>query len=382
MIKILIVDDEPDIELLMKQRFRRQLKENEFTLFFAHNGIEALELLSKDSGIRLVISDINMPEMDGLTLLDNIQKEYPDVIAIIVSAYGDMNNIRTAMNRGAFDFVTKPINFEDLTTTINKTLDHLQQLLVAEKTKNKLESILYELNIASDIQQSILPKEFIDNAELQLHAKMTPAKEVGGDFYDFFWISQDEIALVIADVSGKGVPAALFMTVSRTLIRAQATAQVSPAKCLEQVNMLLEKSNANNMFVTTFYGILHIKTGMFTYSNAGHNPPILISSGQVNFLPSTKGVALGILAVDHFDENTIQLKKNDLLYLYTDGVTEAMSKEEKCFGEQALQAVLQNNQDLSAREAIEKVEEELKGFTAGAEQSDDITMLAVRYLGN
>ena len=108
MIKILIVDDEPDVELLMKQRFRRQLKENEFTLFFAHNGIEALNLLSKDADIRMVISDINMPEMDGLTLLDNIQKEYPDVMAIIVSAYGDMNNIRTAMNRGAFDFVTKP----------------------------------------------------------------------------------------------------------------------------------------------------------------------------------------------------------------------------------------------------------------------------------
>ncbi len=382
MIKILIVDDEPDVELLMKQRFRRQLKENEFTLFFAHNGIEALEILSKDPGIRIVISDINMPEMDGLTLLDNIQKEYPDVMAIIVSAYGDMNNIRTAMNRGAFDFVTKPINFDDLTTTINKTLDHLQQLLTAEKTKNKLESILFELNVANDIQQSILPKEFIDNNVLQLHAKMRPAKEVGGDFYDFFWITPEEIALVIADVSGKGVPAALFMTVSRTLIRAHATEKISPAKCLEIVNRLLEKSNSNNMFVTTFYGILNTKSGCFNYANAGHNPPILISSAQTSFLPTTKGMALGIVPLDHFEENTIQLKKNDLLYLYTDGVTEAMSREEKCFGEQALQNVLQNSPGLGARQTIEKVEEELKEFTLDAEQSDDITMLAIRYLGS
>jgi sigma-B regulation protein RsbU (phosphoserine phosphatase) len=381
-IKILIVDDEPDVELLMKQRFRRQLKENEFTLFFAHNGIEALEILSKDPGIRIVISDINMPEMDGLTLLDNIQKEYPDVMAIIVSAYGDMNNIRTAMNRGAFDFVTKPINFDDLTTTINKTLDHLQQLLTAEKTKNKLESILFELNVANDIQQSILPKEFIDNNVLQLHAKMRPAKEVGGDFYDFFWITPEEIALVIADVSGKGVPAALFMTVSRTLIRAHATEKISPAKCLEIVNRLLEKSNSNNMFVTTFYGILNTKSGCFNYANAGHNPPILISSAQTSFLPTTKGMALGIVPLDHFEENTIQLKKNDLLYLYTDGVTEAMSREEKCFGEQALQNVLQNSPGLGARQTIEKVEEELKEFTLDAEQSDDITMLAIRYLGS
>lgn len=381
MIKILIVDDEPDVELLMKQRFRRQIKENEFTLFFAHNGIEALDTLSKDSEIRMVISDINMPEMDGLTLLDNIQKEYPDVMAIIVSAYGDMNNIRTAMNRGAFDFVTKPINFEDLTTTINKTLDHIQQLLSAEKTKNKLEGILYELNIAKDIQQSILPKEYINNDTLQVHAKMTAAKEVGGDFYDFFWISEDEIGLVVADVSGKGVPAALFMTVSRTLIRAHATDKMSPGKCLEKVNLLLEKSNSNNMFVTTFYGIFNIRTGKFIYSNGGHNPPVLVCDGEISMLPTTKDMALGILPLDHFEENTIELKKNNLLYLYTDGVTEAMNVEDKCFGEQALQVVLKNNQGLSAEETIDKVEEELKKFTMGADQSDDITMLAIRYLG-
>ena len=379
MIKILIVDDEPDVELLMKQRFRRQLKENEFTLFFAHNGIEALNLLSKDADIRMVISDINMPEMDGLTLLDNIQKEYPDVMAIIVSAYGDMNNIRTAMNRGAFDFVTKPINFGDLTTTINKTLEHIQQLINAEKTKNKLDSILYELNIAKDIQQSILPNEFIHDDKLQVYAKMTAAKEVGGDFYDFFWINEDEMGLVIADVSGKGVPAALFMTVSRTLIRGHATSDISPAKCLEKVNLLLEKSNSSNMFVTTFYGILNIKTGKFTYSNGGHNAPMMISNGQVTLLPITKDMALGILPLDHFEENTIELKKNDLLYLYTDGVTEAMSSQNKCFGETALKTVLQHNQGLSAQETVEKVEEELKGFTIGAEQSDDITMLAIRY---
>lgn len=380
MTKILIVDDEPDVELLMKQRFRRQLKENQFTLFFAHNGIEALECLSKDPEIRMVISDINMPEMDGLTLLDNIQKEYQDVMAIIVSAYGDMSNIRTAMNRGAFDFVTKPINFEDLTMTINKTLDHIQQLLSAEHTKTKLEGILYELNIAKEIQQSILPKEFISDNILQVHAKMTAAKEVGGDFYDFFWINEDEIGLVVADVSGKGVPAALFMTVSRTLIRAHAIQDITPGQCLEKVNLLLEKSNVNNMFVTTFYGILNVKTKKFTYSNGGHNLPVLVSNGQISMLPPTKDMALGILPLDHFSEITIELKKNDLLFLYTDGVTEAMNTQDKCFGEEALQMVLKNNLNISAAETIEKVEEELKVFSQEAEQSDDITMLAIRYL--
>ena len=145
--KLLIVDDEPDVEVLMTQRFRRQIREKKFLLFFARNGIQALEVLAKEPDIRLVISDINMPEMDGLTLLRNINEKFPNVIPIIVSAYGDMNNIRAAMNLGAFDFVTKPINFEDLNVTIDKTLGHIQNLLNAEKTKTKLEGILHELNV-------------------------------------------------------------------------------------------------------------------------------------------------------------------------------------------------------------------------------------------
>ncbi|HRE32468.1 MAG TPA: response regulator, partial [Candidatus Berkiella sp.] len=199
--KILIVDDEPDVEVLMKQRFRRQIRESKFELFFAHNGIEALDQLNKDLEIRLVISDINMPEMDGLTLLRNINEKFPTVIPIIVSAYGDMNNIRAAMNLGAFDFVTKPINFDDLNVTIDKTLTHIQNLLDAQKTRTRLDGILHELNVASEIQQSILPRNFISDNNIEMFAKMAAAKEIGGDFYDFFWLddAKSKLAIVIAD---------------------------------------------------------------------------------------------------------------------------------------------------------------------------------------
>ena len=243
--KILIVDDEPDVELLMKQRFRRQIRANQLELFFAQSGIEALKVLESQPDIRMVISDINMPEMDGLTLLKNLGDKHPRIIPIIVSAYGDMGNIRAAMNLGAFDFVTKPINFEDLNATIDKTLSHIGGLIESEQTKDKYEGILHELNVASEIQQSILPKKFINNERITLFGKMVSARQIGGDFYDFFWLDNDEryLGLVMADVSGKGVPAALFMTVSRTMLRAHAFNNEEPGECLASVNEGLEKDN-------------------------------------------------------------------------------------------------------------------------------------------
>lgn len=382
--KVLIVDDEPDVEVLMKQRFRRQLRENKFAFFFAHNGIEALDMLSKDPEIRLVISDINMPEMDGLTLLKNINTKYPLVIPIIVSAYGDMNNIRAAMNLGAFDFVTKPINFEDLNVTVEKTLAHIQNLITAQKTKYRLEGILYELNVASEIQQSILPTDFIQTKEVNLFAKMTAAKEIGGDFYDFFWLDRDQtrLALVVADVSGKGVPAALFMTVSRTLIRANANNfRDSPGGCLSEVNRVLYKDNTNMMFVTTFYGQLDIKTGKLSYCNAGHNlPHIIRAGGAIETLEKKHGMALGVTDDSAYGHDEILLKPNDTLFLYTDGVTEAENNKGEMYGDQRLITDLDKHRDLSSNELINTIRSNLSTFAAGFPQSDDITMMAVKVL--
>lgn len=382
--KILIVDDEPDVEVLMNQRFRRELREKKFTFSFARSGVEALEVLSKDPDIRLVISDINMPEMDGLTLLKNIGEKYPLVIPIIVSAYGDMNNIRQAMNLGAFDFVTKPINFEDLTVTIDKTLHHIQYLLEAQKTKNKLEGILHELNVASEIQQSILPRNFINDDKIDMFAKMTAAKEIGGDFYDFFWLDPEKtkLAFVIADVSGKGVPAALFMTVSRTLIRAHAyNANNSPGSCLTKVNTILHRDNTNMMFVTTFYAVLDVTTGKVDFCNAGHNHPFVIrKGGGIEPLKKTHGMALGVMDEIDYKEDQVTLSEGDALFLYTDGVTEAEQKDGSLFGEARLSEKLQQYQNLAASELINTLKQDITDFAQGWPQSDDITMLALRYL--
>ncbi|MCS5712001.1 SpoIIE family protein phosphatase [Candidatus Berkiella aquae] len=382
--KILIVDDEPDVEVLMKQRFRRQIRESKFELFFAHNGLEALDQLSKDLEIRLVISDINMPEMDGLTLLRNINEKFPAVIPIIVSAYGDMNNIRAAMNLGAFDFVTKPINFDDLNVTIDKTLTHIQNLLDAQKTRSRLDGILHELNVASEIQQSILPRNFISDTNIEMFAKMAAAKEIGGDFYDFFWLddAKSKLAIVIADVSGKGVPAALFMTVSRTLIRAHAYNHLgSPGGCLTKVNSALQKDNTNVMFVTTFYGILDVNTGVLTYTNAGHNPSHIIrKGGQVETMKNIHGMALAVIEDLVYKEDQITLNIGDTLFLYTDGVTEAENPSGALLGDEKLIASLDQYRNLAPSELINTIRSDIITYANGWPQSDDITMLAIRYL--
>ena len=158
--KILVVDDEPDLERLMLQRMRRDIRAGLYRFVFAQNGLEALDRLKEQPDIDLVLSDINMPKMDGLTLIEQIPKVQPDIRSVIISAYGDMKNIRTAMNRGAFDFVTKPIDFDDLKLTISRTLQHLVEWREALESRDKLVALQNELGVASKIQQSILPTRF------------------------------------------------------------------------------------------------------------------------------------------------------------------------------------------------------------------------------
>ena len=236
-VKILSVDDENDLELLLTQYFRRKIRKGEYEFVFAHNGLEALTMMLKHPDIEIILSDINMPEMDGLTLLAKINEmRNPALKVIMVSAYGDMGNIRQAMNNGAFDFATKPIDLDDLSVTIEKAIEQIEYVHASQREHSQLESLKGDLAVAREIQQAILPltsqvKPFIQD-KLDIAASMTPAKDVGGDFYDFFRIDDTHIGLIIADVSGKGIPAAIFMAVSRTLIRATGIRGVSPSECI------------------------------------------------------------------------------------------------------------------------------------------------------
>ena len=384
-VKILSVDDELDLEVLLTQYFRRQIRKGEYEFAFAHNGLEALQKLLETPDFDIILSDINMPEMDGLTLLAKVNElKNPAMKCIMVSAYGDMDNIRSAMNKGAFDFATKPIDLDDLSRTIEKAIEQVRYIRESQQEHNQLESIKNDLAIAGEIQQTILPRSFPPFPELtevvDIYASMTPAKDVGGDFYDFFQIDDERIGLVIADVSGKGVPASLFMAVSRTLLRATALRGVSSAECLTYANKLLCKESLDSMFVTVFYGIYHYKTGMMDYTNAGHNPPYLLRGGRtVECLPVASNFVVGVFDDIEFESNTLTFGIGDTLLLYTDGVTEAFNDKREQFSESNLQDILASmHESSSAKEVVTSVLQSVKTFSGDYPQSDDITSALIK----
>lgn len=379
-VRLLVVDDEEDLELLIRQKFRRRIRKGEFDFVFARNGQEALERLAENPDIHLVLSDINMPVMDGLALLSKLEDTNPDVQAVIVSAYGDMENIRTAMNRGAFDFVTKPINFDDLEITIEKTLNHIRALETAQEARDRLVVLKRELDVAQQVQMSALPKEVPSSETHDVQALMIPAREVGGDFYDFFPLSDELIGLVIADVSGKGIPAALFTLMTRTLLKGTARDSPSPADCLSRVNDLLAEDNETCIFITLFYGVFDLRDGVFRYSNGGHNPPRLLrSDSRIEEIPPTGNLVLGIAPGHEYRNGEVRLAPGDTLFLYTDGITEAQNVNDEEFGEERLDTKLASLGQVSARDIVTTVVDEVRAFAGDAPQSDDITCIAMRF---
>ena len=357
-IKFLSVDDEEQIEFLMKQYFRRKIRGGEYEFFFARNGVEGLKILHDHPDIDIILCDINMPEMDGLEMLAKVNEmQNPVLRVIMVSAYGDLENIRQAMNDGAFDFATKPIDMDDLDRTIEKAIKQIDFVRQSQKEHKKLKGLEKDLAAANEIQQFILPCVFPpfpeESDKLDIYASMEAAKDIGGDFYDFFRIDDDHVALVIGDVCGKGIPAALFMAVSRTIMRSVGMQYESAGECMTKANQLLASSSVDYMFVTIFYAILNIKTGSVTYCNG-----------------ALKGI--------EFKENTLQLDHGDTLVMYTDGVPEAMKPTREVFGMKRFGNTLSGLIGKSSQEVVETVKAEVADFIGDDEQSDDITLLVVK----
>ena len=377
--KILVVDDEVDLEPLMLQRMRRNIRAGRYEFVFAHNGIEALEQLAREEGIDMVLSDINMPQMDGLTLLEQIPAVDPNLRAVIISAYGDMKNIRTAMNRGAFDFVTKPLDFEDLQVTIERTLQHVADWREALTSRDKLVAIQNELDVASKMQQSILPSHFPSGESYQVYGNMDPARNVGGDFFDVVRLDNGRIGVSVADVSDKGVPAALFMMSSRTLLKGAAIGSTGPGEVLREVNDLLNEDNEAAMFVTIFYAEYDPESGTFIFANGGHNPPLFVrADGSSTLLPLTGGVALGLWPELEYDQDTITLSPGDSVVLYSDGVTEAINVEGEQFGVERMQRIFVDEAPRDAEHAVQKIFDAMSEFAGDAPQFDDSTCLIIR----
>ncbi|MDR0991973.1 MAG: SpoIIE family protein phosphatase [Ruminococcus sp.] len=255
-----------------------------------------------------------------------------------------------------------------------------------EKVTADKERIATELNVATNIQAGMLPHIFPpypDRKEFDLYGSMQPAKEVGGDFYDFFLADEKTLAVVIADVSGKGVPAALFMVIAKTLLKNNAQMDKSPKQVFDEVNNVLCENNEGGMFVTAFMGYLDVYTGEFNYVNAGHNPPCIqrAETGNWEFLPCKPGFVLAGMEDISYKPQSTTLGKGDKLYLYTDGVTEATDQVEDLYGEKRLITTLNAHKDDNIIRLINSIKDDIRDFARGAEQADDITMLALEYFG-
>lgn len=387
---ILCVDDELDMEMLITQKFRKQIKNSEYNFVFAQNGLQALEQLKQHPEIALILSDINMPEMDGLTFLYQLKEmKNPEIKTVMVSAYGDMENIRTAMNRGAFDFVTKPINFEDLEITIKKTLDEIEVYRALQKDRDNLISIQKDLAIAHDIQQSMLPKvfpPFPERKDFDIHSVLVPAKTVGGDLYDYFLIDEDHLFFMIGDVSDKGISAALFMSIAKSLFRSHFTSESHPniAEEVKRINKVLAQDNSSMMFVTIFVCVLDLKTGEIEYVDGGHECPLILKADNtVEVFKKTTGLPIAIEPDFEYKSFKFNINAGDKIILYTDGLEDAQNIEGV---RRSINPSIEILRSLPAGETIENINNKLmsdiKNFIGEANQFDDIAILTISYIGN
>ena len=268
----------------------------------------------------------------------------------------------------------------------NEALEANEKVAEMAKAEARIEA---DLTIAKEIQTSALPRVFPERKEFELFASMNAAKEVGGDFYDFFMLGDNILGFIIADVSGKSIPGAMFMMTARTVVKSLAESGLSPDEVFTQTNRKLCENNEAEMFVTAWLGYLDLKTGLLRVANAGHNPPVLVHEGKADYVRLKAGLVLAGLDGIRYREQTVQMQKGDILYLYTDGVTEAMSQAAELYGEERLQKILSFGTDYPepapnnslAASVCNLVSGDIAAFTAGAEQSDDITMLCIRYLG-
>lgn len=258
-------------------------------------------------------------------------------------------------------------------------INYIQTLKETVAAKEKIER---DIAIAREIQESLIPRNFPNRKEFDIFAKLIPARDVAGDLYDFLMVDDEHLCFAIGDVSGKGIPASLFMAVTKTLLRSKIAIGIEPAAIMTAINTELCRENASTMFVTFFIGILDIRNGELQYCNAGHNSPLLKDRDDLVYLCQNKSQpSLGILDEAKYSNTMIKLKKDDVFFLYTDGITEAINKDNSEFSETKLYEVVDQNKNANVQDIVCSVLSAVSEHANGAEQSDDITVFVLKYNG-
>jgi sigma-B regulation protein RsbU (phosphoserine phosphatase) len=383
--RILVVDDNDD------NRYTLTLYldlEGYTKVETAQDGEEAIARLKRDA-FDLVLLDVMMPKVDGYQVLAWLKEQagLRDMPVIMISALNEMASVVRCIELGAVDYLLKPFNPTLLQARLSATLEKKR---LRDEINAHLARLEDELEAARKLQMAMVPQSFPAPSArfpIDLHASMQPAREVGGDLYDFFVTQDGKLCFLVGDVSGKGMPAALFMARAKSLIRiatdlmrAPDGATARPADIIARVNRELCQDNGDLMFVTLFFAMLVPMTGEVEFCNAGHNAPYHLGEQGPAAIEGAKGVILGVKPDAVYTSGRLTLAPGEAIYVFTDGVTEANNAAEELFGEPRLEAVLRGAVGSASSAVVKSVSEAVCGFVDAALPFDDITMLAVRRL--
>ena len=385
--RLLVVDDNEDNRYTLIMRLEIEGYSN---IAIAEDGEQALALLGSQD-FDLVLLDVMMPKVDGYQVLQQLKAHgrLHNIPVIMISALNEIDSVVRCIELGAVDYLSKPFNPVLLKARVGASLEKKR---LRDQVRAHLARMEEELESARQLQLSMVPTVFPQptaQMPIEISAMMEPAREVGGDLYDFYKTDDGVLCFFIGDVSGKGVAAALFMARAKNLIRlvtrllrgANGSAP-TPTDIVTTVNQELCQDNASMMFVTLFFGMLDPQTGALRFTNAGHNPPYRLNGRDVTPIAGSKGRPLGTRENSAYETGHLTLALGDAIYLYTDGITEAANRKDDLFTEERLDAVLRETAGHRPDDMIKAVADAVRSFADGAPQSDDITALAIRRVGN
>lgn len=378
--RILVIDDDPDIQGMLSASFGVGGMPVDAELTFADNDAEALRLLHSDRLFDIALVGVDGGRVSGMQLFKRMLERSLRIPRIALTNGRDLVRLRRAMADGASDFMVKPPAGDDLFATVTRVLEKVERRRRNWTEKAAYSALRREVDLAAEMQRRILPVRFPARPQLDVHAAMRPARGIGGDFYDIFEIDDARVGFLVADVSGKGIPAAFYMAIASTALRTAAMSGAGPDCCLGEVNEFMVARNIPGMFVSVFYGVLDTREWSLECANGGHPPPFLTarSAAPPMRVSCEGGPVLGVVPGAAYGASRFELTPGTTVVLYTDGVTEAHDNGRNAFGETALADLLTGMNGSSARQTIEAIDTGVTGFADGAEQHDDMTVLALR----
>ena len=376
---VVVVDDDVT-NLKMAGRI---LSKNNMRVTALKSGYALIDYI-KTNKPDLILLDIKMPGLDGFETMRRLQEQMnpSEKIPVIFLTADDSQDAEThGLALGAMDFIKKPFIPDVLVLRVRHTIDLVRLQHDLEQENERIRS---ELAMASRIQSAMLPgifPAFPERKEFDIYASMDPVRGVGGDFFDFFFIDRDHLCLLIADVSGKGIPAALFMMASKIILADNAKSGKSPAQILQDTNEAICANNPEEMFVTVWLGILDISTGLLTTANAGHEYPALMhADGQFELFRDRHGLVVGGMPGVKYHEHSLQMYPGSKLFVYTDGVPEATDAENALFGTTRMLEALNAHANESPKQILHGVRQAVNEFVSDMEQFDDLTMMCLEYM--